>query len=250
MSARRVRTVSLAKKRFVPFLIVAAMFAILAVPLGATGAPRVTHDTFERFAPDIPSPTGNTVIDDCQAGGIEDRDGWLAATADLKLRQVGGHTAVVIKVRDARPDTYYTVWLRLAGTDSNGNVYGTSPLTGGRGTPLVASDDLPAMLATTGEGNGSDDQVNGFRTNGQGHARIRIDVDFPIMGGAYPFHRFPGFDPTDSRLPAENPVIHPSPLPGSQAPFTIRIASHCTDDVGHGLAPGAHENWFDWKFDG
>jgi hypothetical protein len=30
------------------------------------------------------------------------------------------------------------------------------------------------------------------------------------------------------------------------APFTLRIASHCTDDLSHGLTPGNREGWFDW----
>ena len=35
---------------------------------------------------------------------------------------------------------------------------------------------------------------------------------------------------------------------GDQAPATLLVASHCVDDIGHGLLPGPHENWFTWSF--
>ena len=34
---------------------------------------------------------------------------------------------------------------------------------------------------------------------------------------------------------------------GSQAPATFPVASHCVDDLAHGLLPGPHENWFTWS---
>ena len=37
----------------------------------------------------------------------------------------------------------------------------------------------------------------------------------------------------------------------SHPPFTLRVVSHCVDQVGHGLTPGIpprfHEMWFDWS---
>ena len=41
------------------------------------------------------------------------------------------------------------------------------------------------------------------------------------------------------------PVAIANPmLPGHGGPFLIRVVSHCSDDVGHGLSPGNREAWF------
>ena len=202
--------------------------------------------SFERRSPDEVSPSGHSVLADCQAPGSEDPEGWLDARARLSIRQSAGQSRVVIRVRDARPETYYTVWLRLGGTDSNGEAFGGNPLTGGKATPLAATSDLPDLLAATGSGNGNDDQPNGFRTNARGNATFRATVDFPVVAGAYPFQRFPAWDPSDPRLPAEDPAIYPVAIAGPQGPYTLRVVSHCTDDVGHGLTSGPREWWFDW----
>ena len=42
----------------------------------------------------------------------------------------GGTSVITVILRDARPHTLYTVWVRLLGVDSEGNPYGGSPLTG------------------------------------------------------------------------------------------------------------------------
>ena len=95
-------------------------------------------------------------------------------------------------------------------------------------------------------GNGGNDLSNGFWSDENGNALFVTELDFPMIGGAYPFQRFEGFDPTDERFTAEEPRVFPVAIVGSGAPFTLRIASHCTDGVGHGLAAGPHEGWFDW----
>ena len=146
----------------------------------------------------------------------------------------------------ARPNTYYSVWLRLKGKDASGNSYGGSPLTGLPGTALIPTTELGNALKSTGAGNASTDLSNGFWSDDNGNAIFMVELDFPMIDGAYPFQRFEGFDPTDERYMAEEPRIFPVAIVGSGAPFTLRIASHCTDDLGHGLVAGPHEGWFDW----
>ncbi len=233
-------------KRWLPHLLgVAALFVAFAAPVGADGGTHRISENMTRTAPNVPSPSGHTVRDDC--GGAEaSPHGWTNASAKLRIVQVGDSSQVVIKLRHAKPDTFYTVWLRLGGTDSNGDPFGGNPVTGGKATPLAATTDLDSLLEATGPGNGSDDVVNGVWTNRSGHATFRATLDFPITAGAYPFERFENWDPTDPRLPAENPAIYPVAIAGPQGPFTLRLVSHCTDQVGHGLTSGPRELWFDW----
>jgi hypothetical protein len=225
----------------------AALVVTVMVPAGATtnAGPLVT-DVFQRRGPEEVSPSGQSVFTDCQAPNAVEPEGWPDATATLRLAQVGDQSAVTISVRNARPATYFTVWLRLGGTDSNGDPFGGNPLTDGTATPLARSSDLPTLLASTGAGNGNDAQPNGFSTDDRGNATYRTVVDFPIVNGAYPFHRFPGWDATDDRLPAADPAIYPVAVAGPQGPYTLRIVSHCTDGIGHGLTSGPREWWFDW----
>lgn len=218
---------------------------ITADQAGRSGGP-VVNEMFDRRGPGELSPSGHSVLNDCQAPGAEDPEGWLDATARLRVLQIGDRSWVDVRVRDARPDTYFTISLRLGGTDSNGDPFGRNPLTGGKATGMAPSSDLPELPASTGAGNGSDQQPNGFRTDASGDARFRVALDFPLVGGAYPFPRFPDWDSSDERLPAENPAIYPVAIAGPQGPYTLRIVSHCTDDIGHGLTSGPREWWFDW----
>ncbi len=223
-----------------------ALIVGVAVPVGADGGGQTFSERFERRGAEEVSPSGHSVVTDCQVDGATEVETWADARAVLHVRQSVHGSQVAIAVRDARPDTYFTVWLRLKGTDSSGDSFGTNPLTDGGATPLANSADLPALLAATGSGNGNDDQPNGFRTDALGNATLRLRLDFPLVGGAYPFQRFPGWDPSDPRLPAADPAIYPVAIAGPQAPYTLRIVSHCTDDIGHGLQSGPREWWFDW----
>lgn len=224
---------------------ITALVAGVVAPVGAAGGGLTVSEVFERRGPDEVSPSGNSVYADCQDGDGAP-EGWLDATASLQIKQADGSSRITIRVRDAKPGAYYTVWLRLGGTDSEGDTFGRNPVTGGRATPLAATGDLPDLLASTGSGNGNDDQPNGFRTDARGHAVFRTVVDFPILAGAYPFQRFADWDPTDERLPIDDAAIYPVAIAGPQGPYTLRIVSHCTDDVGHGLQSGPREWWFDW----
>ena len=208
----------------------------------AAGTDVVIED-FERLDPTTPDPNGNTVGRNC--GGD-----FLDASAVVKISTAMGQSHVQIAINNARPETLYTVWLRLKGTDPQGNSFGGSPLTGGGSTPLAPSTLVPELLAATGEGNGTPVIANGVKTDGQGNGVLTVDLDFPIFNGAYPFQNLTNFDPTDPRLPLENPQIYPVAIviPNAMidAPFGLRVVSHCTDNLGHGLTPGAREPWFDW----
>ena len=116
-------------------------------------------------------------------------------------------------------------------------------------------------MAITLPNPGSDELTNGFRSDANGNGRLTLTLDFPITSGAYPFQRFPDFDVVQDdialtndanleRLGGQPAAIKPVAIPdGSQAPATLLIASHCVDDVAHGLLPGPHENWFIWSLD-
>lgn len=233
-----------------PLVGLAALAMAVSTPVDAGGQALRISEMMTRTDPNVVSPSGNSVMADCEGAAEVKPAGWTNATAKLRIVQVGDTSQVVITVRHARPDNYYTVWLRLAGKDSNGDAFGGNPVSGGNATPLAASSYLDDLLEATGPGNGRDDLVNGFHTNRSGHATFRTTLDFPIVAGAYPFERFPDWDPTDPRLPAENPAIYPVAIAGPQGSFTLRVISHCTDQVGHGLASGAREPWFDWTVQG
>ena len=109
---------------------------------------------------------------------------------------------------------------------------------------------LPDLLAATGEGSGSTESANGIVSDDSGDATLLIELDFPLDDGAYPFQKYAEFDPSDGRYKAETPSAHPVAIVNSasgdvDAPFMIRVVSHCTDGLAHGLEPAAREPWFD-----
>ena len=206
---------------------------------------------FTRMPADLESPSGHSVVKDCQIPSADypyQPYDWPDASATLDLRQAGGRSTVAIEINDARPNTYFTVWLRLKGEDANGVAFGGSPLTGRGGTPLAPTSELGNLLAATGPENGNDRNANGFYTDENGDAIFKTDLDFAIINGACPFQKFEGFDPTDERYPIENPKNIPVAIVGAGGPFTFRVVSHCTDSIGHGLEPGPREGWFQWKY--
>lgn len=247
----------LAGRRVVALAAIVGLLILGSVP-GSADASGKWSD-LDRWDPATPSPTGQSVAVECNAGGSTDTETWPDATANLRLNERNGHTTLRLRIRNARPDTLYTVWVRLLGEDSVGNAYGGSPLTGLPVTPLAPSDELPDQLAATLPNPGSDSLSNGFRTDHRGYGRLTLNLDFPIRSGAYPFQRFPGWEDLNGDVALTNPgnldrlggvpaSIKPVAITdGSQAPATLLIASHCVDDIGHGLLPGPHENWFTWS---
>ena len=239
-----------------------ALVAILALslsPSGADGSGR--WNDLDRWDPATPSPTGQSVTVECNPAEATDPEIWPEATARLRLNERHGHSTLTFRVRNARPNTLYTIWIRLLGTDSEGHPYGGSPLTGIPVTPLAHTEELPDQLAATLPNPGSDALSNGFRTNHRGNGHLTLRVDFPITSGAYPFQRFADWENWKDDIALTNPgnlarlggqpaAIKPVAITdGKQAPATLLIASHCVDDIGHGLLPGPHENWFTWTLD-
>ena len=123
----------------------------------------------------------------------------------------------------------------------------SSPLTGIGASALVNVKDIHALAAVTPDENLTDAArdiglsgddgtggfgANGFWTDGYGDGYLHLQLDYPVVKGGFPF------DELGASL---------QPQAVGKTPFRIRVASHCADQVGHGLIPGFHEMWFDWN---
>jgi hypothetical protein len=198
-----------------------------------------------------PSGSGDTILDNCGPSSSNQ-------SAALELRQSGDRSRVKIRVRNARPYTLYTVWLRMAGNgpgDENGadGAFGPNPMNGGGSTPLVPGGALDGILWQSSPFPSTQTPANGFTTDSNGDATFRVDLDFPLIGGAYPFQRASdqavrGLRNAGSTWPL---VRKPSPIanpadPDISASFLLRIVSHCTDQQAHGLSPSQREAWFQY----
>lgn len=143
--------------------------------------------------------------------------GYERTAGKIKIKERHAGTKVQIKVRRAVPDQFHTVWLRLDGV---------SPLTGLPASPLVPRSGLDELAPFTPPNPGQTYALSGFWTDHRGKGKVTIELDFALSAGVYPF---PSGD-----------------VPIATEPFTIAIASHCVDHVGHGLVPGPHENTLQW----
>jgi hypothetical protein len=209
----------------------------------------------------------STVRNEC-GYGVE---GWDYAKASIEIEQEGSGSNVEIKVKNAKPDTLYTVWVRMQGSahgganntaggvdpDTGDTVYGTtfggSPITGGGATPLAHTKHLDQLVADW-VGPGSPTAGNSFNTNGKGNGKFKVKLDFPVVGGAYPFNRMSH----DAHILAatKKPFAWPNPtaivnpadpgIGGPSTPFMIRVISHCQDGLTHGLSPAKREAWFQY----
>lgn len=197
---------------------------------------------FTRLDPTTEDPNGNSALANC--------GDYPNARATIEVADHGLNSDVTITIMDAKPNTLFTAWLRLQGKDASGNDFGGSPLTGAGSTPLAPSTALSELYAATGAGNGTVNVANGIMTDENGNGVLKVITDFPFIGGVYPFHNFVEFNASDSRLPIDNPRAIPvaivMPNEVVSAPFGVRLASHCTDNLGHGLTAGAREPWFDF----
>ena len=218
-----------------------AIFALISGTLisGAVFASAVTiKDSMTRSDPGSVSGDGVSTVEANCAIDPSGND-WQGATATLLARQVGNGSTVDIQVRNAVPNEVFTIWLRLKG-DVDGvpiNPDG-SPLTGGGSTPLAPGTDLPTLIANSSDVNpdGTPNPVNGFTTNQNGAGFFSIDLDFALIGGAYPFNEV-------GSLPTA--IVDPTAV-NVNASFLLRMVSHCTDHAGHGLSPGTREAWFQY----
>jgi hypothetical protein len=193
------------------------------------------------------SGNGQTILENCGASSGNQ-------TATVEIQQSTAQSRVEIEVRDARPDTVYTVWLRMKGEGPGGDTIGGSPMTGGGATPLAPGSALDGMMHYSPPLSvGTANPTNGFTTDGDGDADFSIDLDFPVFGGAYPFQAASDSAVDDLvnagsgwplvRIPS--PVVNPSDS-NISAGFLLRVISHCTDGLGHGLSPGNREAWFQY----
>lgn len=202
-----------------------------------------------RISADATSGDGvSTVRNNCGAGV----EGWDDASASIEIEQEGSTSNVEIKLRDAAPDHLYTVWVRMKG-QAHGTTFGGSPITGGGATPLAHSSHLDQLVADW-IGPGSPTAGNSFNTDGKGKGKFKTKLDFPVVGGAYPFNRMSHAAHLDAQT--KNPAATPSPTaivnpadtgvgPGG-TPFLIRVISHCQDGLAHGLSPAKREAWFQY----
>lgn len=176
-----------------------------------------------------------------------------ARSAALQVWQTGMGSTVSIKVRYARPNTIYTVWLRVKGKVTGGDAIGGSPITGGGATALAPGSALNSLVGFTPPYDGTSDPINGWMTDMNGNSDFMIQLDFPLVGGAYPFQMLDqsvldawtadGGNDTPMRYPV--PIINPNDA-NIEGPFLLRVVSHCSDNLSHGLSPSSRESWFNF----
>lgn len=214
----------------------AALVAVLGTSATASTGETLYDGAFDRVAAE--RENGRSVAAHCQINDNTSDDHWANATAHLKLTQAATSSRVTVSVEGARPDTLFTIWLMLAGG---------SPLMKAGATALVHTDDLAEAVELMGAP--STEATNGFTTDAKGNGQVTLELDFPIVGGAYPFQRYAGFDAENPAFTRDAPKAIPVAIPdaSSGVPFTLRLASHCGDNLHNGLVAGQHEPWFDWK---
>ncbi|MEM1264406.1 MAG: hypothetical protein AAGI50_00120 [Pseudomonadota bacterium] len=206
-----------------------------------TGMQTLYDGAFTRHATDA--------IGRCHVDGNRSATGWAEATAHLTVSQDATSSVVTVSMENGRPDTLFTIWLMLAGKDAAGESFGGSPIIKTGATALVPTTLLEEAIHIMKNPNST--ASNGFTTDADGNGSVTVALDFPLIGGAYPFQRYEGFDPADPAFTRETPRAVPVPIPGKSAgaPFTLRLASHCGDNLHNGLVAGQHEPWFNWLAD-
>ncbi len=153
----------------------------------------ILNEEFIRYSPESPSNSGHTVIEECE-GTFDGNDynDQPPATAKLQSIQFGDRSIVKVILKNGRPNTLYSVWLRVKGIDQDGNSFGGNPLTNGGATPLAPGsslDELEKNSPWNSVGNAA--LENGFNTNDNGHGQLEVRLDFPLHGGNYPFNKIP-----------------------------------------------------------
>lgn len=234
----------------------AALLGMVTTGAFAAGRDAVVNDSMSRIDPDkVSGDKVSTVRNNC-GDGVE---GWEDAIAEIEISQRASGSEVEIEVEGARPDTVYTVWVRMKGSahggaNNGGTTFGGSPITGGGATPLAHTDGLEQLVFDWVVGPGSPTAPNSFTTNADGEGEFTVDLDFPVVGGAYPFNRMS--HETHLLAATKNPDAWPNPtaivnpadtgIGGPATPFMIRVVSHCQDGLTHGLSPAKREAWFQY----
>jgi hypothetical protein len=199
-----------------------------------------------RISPDTESGSGDTVRGECGGG----EDGFDSASATITSEQDAGTTKVKIKIKNGKPNTLYTSWIRLRGNDQQGNSFGGSPITGGGATPLAASTNLDALTAAW-IGPGTPTSSNSFTTDMNGRGQGTFILDFPLESGGYPFNNISAASLADAQVKRPAALATPTAIvdprqSGVSGPFLIRTVSHCQDGLSHGLSPANRESWFQY----
>jgi hypothetical protein len=114
-------------------------------------------------------------------------------------------------------------------------------------TPLASGSALGDLndISPWVDPAGADSSANSFTTDKNGNANTSISLDFPMVGGAYPFQDAIGERPGQEGS-ANVPTAIVDPRTGNGGPFLIRVISHCTDQKSHGLSPATREAWFQY----
>ncbi len=230
-------------------------FAAAAISVAATSASAAMPGLYDGALVRVPADVtvgaapGRSVAAHCQVGDHRSPDNWAQAAAHLILKQDATSSEVTVTMTDGRPDTLYTIWLMLAGKTADGESYGGNPLMKSGATALLPSSQLAEAVSIMKSPNS--EAANGFVTDATGFGTVTVKLDFPIVGGAYPFQRFEGFDATDPAYTRDAPRAVPVAITDKSAgaPFTLRLASHCGDNLHNGLVAGPHEAWFNWLAD-
>lgn len=221
--------------------------AMLMAATSASAEMATLYDgSFTRHPADgtVGAAPGRSVIGHCQIDGAGET--WADATAHLVLKQDATSSEVTVTLKEGRPDTLYTIWLMLAGKTAEGESFGGNPLMKTGATALVPTSLLAEAVEIMKSPNS--EAPNGFMTDAKGSGSVTVELDFPVVNGAYPFQRFEGFDANDPAYNRDTPKAVPVAITGasSGAPFTLRLISHCGDNLHNGLVPGRHEAWFNW----
>ena len=220
---------------------------ITAVLAGFTGvaiaAGPVINDDLTRRPAGSTSGSGDTVEANCGGPDYQDATGSLSIehTAD-------GNSKVQVQINDGVPNTHYTVWMRIkggAGFNSAG-----SPWTTGGATPLCSGTEFATLNANSPwNSTGSTAPLcNSIITNNVGNGKLRTVVNFPVVGGAYPFQLSGGSQarPVGADLIPDVQTSIVDHSTGNGGPFLIRVVSHCTDGANHGLSPATREAFFQY----
>ena len=214
----------------------------------------VIDDDLSRRPAGSASGSGDTVEANC--GGPD----YQGATGELTISQSGSGSKVEVEIEDAVPNTHFTVWMRIKGSDNDvvggveiphtGYNPAGSPWTGGGATPLCSGTEFTELNANSPWNNAAGSTAplcNSFFTNSKGDGKFKTQVNFPVVGGAYPFQQSggaparPGHD-----AHADVPTAIVDPRTGNGGPFLIRVVSHCTDGANHGLSPATREAFFQY----
>lgn len=220
----------------------------IASTAALAGSSKVVDGPMSRIDPDKASGDGvSTVRNNCGGGS----NGFDGATAEIEIKQKGSGSEAEIELEGGVPNTLYTVWVRMKGAVHGGVSYGGSPMTAGGATPLSHTDGLAQLVFDWVVGPGSPTQPNGFITDANGDGEFKVDLDFPVVNGAYPFNRMEHADHllAQTKNPGANPIptaIVTLPDTRNEGPFMIRMVSHCQDQLGHGLSPAKREAWFQY----